>query len=73
MARRYGINPKTVAKWKKRTSTSDRKTGPTEPKSTVSSVGDEAVIVAFRRRTLLPLKDGLYALQATICRRQSCI
>lgn len=40
--------------------------GPKEPKSTVLSVEDEAVIVAFRRHTLLPLDDCLYALQATI-------
>jgi transposase InsO family protein len=32
----------------------------------VLSVEDEAVIVAFRRHTLLPLDDCLYALQATI-------
>ena len=61
LAKRYGINPKTVAKWKKRTSTADRKTGPSEPHSTVLSVEDEAVIVAFRRHTLLPLDDCLYA------------
>lgn len=66
LAKRYGINPKTVATWKKRTSTADCKTGPTEPKSTVLSIEDEAVIVAFRRHTLLPLDDCLYALQATI-------
>ena len=66
LARRYGINPKTVAKWRKRTSTADRKTGPSKPHSTVLSVEDEAVIVAFRRHTLLPLDDCLYALQATI-------
>jgi transposase InsO family protein len=66
LAKRYGINPKTVAKWKKRHSTTDRKTGPSEPKSTVLSIEDEAVIVAFRRHTLLPLDDCLYALQATI-------
>ena len=30
------------------------------------SVEDEAIIVAFRRHTLLPLDDCLYALQATI-------
>ena len=66
LAKRYGINPKTVAKWKKRTSTTDRRTGPSEPHSTVLSVEDEAVIVAFRRHTLLPLDDCLYALQATI-------
>jgi transposase InsO family protein len=66
LAKRYGINPKTVAKWKRRTSVSDLRTGPREPKSTVLTVEDEAVIVAFRRHTLLPLDDCLYSLQATI-------
>ena len=66
LAKRYGVNQKTVAQWKKRRSTADRKTGPTEPKSTVLSVEDEAVIVAFRKHTLLPLNDCLYALQPTI-------
>src|SRR4051812_37098573 len=66
LAKRYGINPKTVAKWKRRTSVADRRTGPQEPRSTVLSVEDEAVIVAFRRHTLLPLDDCLYALQPTI-------
>ena len=66
LARRYGINQKTVAKWKKRTTIVDLPTGPTTPKSTVLSVEQEAVIVAFRRHTLLPLDDCLYALQATI-------
>jgi hypothetical protein len=32
----------------------------------VLSIEDEAIIVAFRRHTLLPLDDCLYALQATI-------
>lgn len=41
-------------------------TGPKETKSTVLSVEDEAIIVAFRRHTLLPLDDCLYALQPTI-------
>src|SRR6202161_4762114 len=66
LARRYGINPKTVAKWKKRGSVADLPTGPREPRSTVLSIGDEAIIVAFRQHTLLPLDDCLYALQATI-------
>ena len=66
LARRHGINPKTVAKWKKRTSTADVPTGPKEPNSTVLSPEQEAIIVAFRRHTLLPLDDRLYALQATI-------
>ena len=37
-----------------------------ELRSTVLSIEDEAVIVAFRQHTLLPLDDCLYALQATI-------
>ena len=44
----------------------DRKTGPKEPRSTVLSEEEEAMIVAFRRHTLLPLDDCLYALQPTI-------
>ena len=66
LAKRHGINQKTVAKWKKRVSAADLPTGPTKPRSTVLSVEDEAIIVAFRRHTLLPLDDCLYALQATI-------
>jgi len=66
LAKRYGINQKTVAKWKKRCSTADLPTGPKEPQSTVLTPQDEAIIVAFRRHTLLPLDDCLYALQATI-------
>jgi transposase-like protein len=42
------------------------RTGPKEARSTVLSIEDEAVVVAFRRHTLLPLDDCLYALQATI-------
>src|SRR5580692_7711517 len=66
LSKRYGINPKTVAKWKKRGSVVDLPTGPKEPESTSLSLGDEAIIVAFRQHTLLPLDDCLYALQATI-------
>src|SRR3954471_7825596 len=66
LSKRYGINPKTVAKWKKRSSTADLPTGPKEPRSTVLYVEEKAVIVAFRRYTLLPLDDCLYALQPTI-------
>ena len=66
LAKRYGINQKTVAKWKKRTSVADVPTGPKHPTSTVLTIEEEAVIVAFRRHTLLPLDDCLYALQPTI-------
>jgi transposase InsO family protein len=66
LAKRYDINPKTVAKWRRRQSVEDCKTGPSNPHSTVLSIEEEAIIVAFRRHTLLPLDDCLYALQATI-------
>ena len=49
-----GINPKTVAKWRERTTVEDMKTGPTETRSTVLSKAEEAMAVAFRRHTLLP-------------------
>ncbi len=66
LSRELGINVKTVAKWRKRETVEDRKTGPTDPSSTVLSTGEEAMIVSFRRHTLLPLDDCLYVLQPTI-------
>ncbi len=66
LSKRYGINPKTVAKWKKRSSIEDLRTRPSNPRSTVLTIQEEAIIVAFRRHTLLPLDDCLYALQPTI-------
>jgi transposase InsO family protein len=66
LAERYDLNPKTVAKWKKRTHVDDAPMGPKEPRSTVLTTEQEAIIVAFRRHTLLPLDDCLYALQASI-------
>ena len=66
LSRELGINPKTVAKWRKRATVEDMKTGPSEPRSTVLTEAEEAMVVAFRRHTLLPLDDCLYALQPTI-------
>jgi Integrase core domain len=66
LAKRDDLNPKTVAKWKKRTHVEDAPMGPKQPRSTVLSQEEEAMIIAFRRHTLLPLDDCLYALQATI-------
>jgi len=65
VATRYGINPNTVAKWRKRVTVLDAPMGPV-PASTVLTAEQEAMAVAFRRHTLLPLDDCLYALQATI-------
>jgi transposase InsO family protein len=66
LSRRYGIHPKTVAKWKKRTHVTDASMGPKQPHSTVLTKAQEAPIVAFLRHTLLPLDDCLYAWQVTI-------
>ena len=63
---RYGVSPATVAKWKKRDHASDVAMGPKEVRSSVLTVAEEAAIVAFRRHTLLPLDDCLYALQPSI-------
>jgi len=66
LAKRYGINPKTVAKWKKRTTVADTPTGPKDPKSTVLTAEEEATAVAFRLSTLLALDDCLHALRTAI-------
>jgi transposase InsO family protein len=66
LAKRYDVNPKTVAKWKQRSSVHDAPMGPKQCHSTVLTLEEEALIVAFRRHTLLPLDDCLYALQATL-------
>jgi len=66
LAARHGLNHKTVAKWRKRAFVNDAPMGPKTPHSTVLSSKEEAIIVAFRQHTLLPLDDCLYALQATI-------
>ena len=66
LAARYGLNPKTVAKWRHRTTTGDRPMGPARPRSTVLSEAEEAIVVEFRRRTLLPLDDVLGCSRETI-------
>jgi 3-hydroxyacyl-CoA dehydrogenase len=48
LAKPYGINHKTVAKWKQRETVADLPTGPKEAKSTVLSIEEEAIIVAIR-------------------------
>lgn len=66
LARRYGISPTTVQKWRQRTSVADQRMGLAEPHSTTLTPEQEAMMVAFRRHTLLPLDDCLYALQPSI-------
>jgi len=66
LARRHGINPKTVAKWRQRTTVQSALMGPRHPRLTVLSKEEEAAYVAFRQHTLLPLDDCLYSLQTAI-------
>lgn len=66
LSRELEINPETVAKWRKRTTVEDLKTGPKTPHSTTLSEAEEAMVVGFRRHTLLPLGNCLYALRPSI-------
>lgn len=66
LATRYGLNPKTVARWRGRTDTADAPMGPRRPRSTVLTEAEEAIVIEFRRRTLLPLDDVLGCLRETI-------
>ncbi len=66
LAAPYGLNPKTVAKWRKRTTTADQPMGPARPCSTTLTKTEEAIVVEFRRRTLLPLDDVLGCLRESI-------
>ena len=66
LALRYGLNEKTVAKWRGRTTTQDAPMGPKHPVSTVLNPLEEAAALTFRQHTQLPLDDCLYALQDSI-------
>jgi transposase-like protein len=66
LAARYGLNPKTVLKWRKRPTTADAPMGPSRRRSTVLTEAEEAIAVEFRRRTLLPLDDVLGCLREAI-------
>ncbi len=68
LSKHYNLNPKTIIKWRKRSFTKDADMGPKHPRSTVLTLEEEAIIVTFRKYTLLPLDDCLYALQSTIPR-----
>lgn len=66
LSRELGIPPKTVAKWRKRATVEDLKTGPQDPRSTVLSEAEEAAIVTFRRHMLLPPDECLHDPQSSI-------
>lgn len=58
LANQFGINPKTVIKWKHRTTTQDQKTGPKHRKSALSEL--EQLLVCEVRKTLLLSLDDLF-------------
>lgn len=63
LAGRYGVNPKTTQKWRTRDFVHDAPMGPKIIRSKSLSQAEEAVVVAFRIFTQLPLDDCLYSLQ----------
>jgi transposase-like protein len=66
LAKLYGLSRTTVTKWRARSTTADAPMGPRDPRSTVLTPVEEAMIVAFRQRTLLPLDDVMGCLRDSI-------
>ena len=65
LAIQFGLNPKTVLKWRKRDGTAGAVMGP-KPRSSTLTEAEEAIVVEFRKRTLLPLDDVLGCLRESI-------
>ena len=66
MSPELGINPKTVAKRRKRVTVLDLKTEPKGPQFPILFEDNETMVVGLRRDTLPPLDDGVCALQSSI-------
>ena len=66
LAHRYGINPKTVVKWRHRESIGDLKAGPRSAGTLALNVEQEAVVVACRLYLRLPLDACLQVLSPQI-------
>ena len=45
LAKRYGVSATTVQKWRKRSGVTDAPMGPKEPRSTVLTTEEEAIVV----------------------------
>jgi transposase-like protein len=65
LALKFNLNPKTVFKWKHRNSFSDRRSGPTKPRSVLSEK-EQAIICEFKRVTKFSLDEIFCALKDKI-------
>jgi hypothetical protein len=63
LAKRYGLSWTTVSKWRSRSGTADAPMELRDRRSTVLTPIEEAMIVAFRQRTHLPLDDVMGCLR----------
>jgi hypothetical protein len=59
LSKHYGVNPKTILKWKGRGSVEVQTCGSKPGQNSVPSNLDEALVVETRSKTLLPLDDLL--------------
>lgn len=66
LAEKYGINPKTVSKWKKRTTAEDAPMGKKVIKSTVLTEIEEEAIIKTRQLSQLALDDLFIVLKDSI-------
>ena len=65
LAARYNINPKTVIKWKNRSTTEDKKCGP-ESKSKSLTPAQEAIAITVRKQNQFSIEDCFYILKPII-------
>ncbi len=55
-----------MAKWRKPATVEDMKTGPIDPRSSVLTEAEEAMVFAFRLHKLQPLDDSINDLQSSV-------
>ena len=61
LAARFGINEKTVLKWRKRRSVEDMPMGPKEHRSTVLTPAEEAAVITPSAKGVLSCSGGSFS------------